>query len=794
MDGYRYEILISSNGQAILAPLARDAGKADKALLGLSKRGKQASFWLRGLDDSAQRASVGLGGIGRMVASLGAALSAGALVKGIVGIGSEFEAAMSRVQAAAEAGESEMLTLRNIARSTGLQGLGYDAVAAGEAMEYLAKAGYTTQQITSSLPGVLNMAAAGQLSLGEAADYTINILSQFGKSAAEAARLSDQLALTDMRATTNIREIAEAMKYWGPTAAAMNVTLEESNAIIGILANSGLKGSMATRALSTSLVGLTKPTTDAAKTMTQLGLNFFDSKGEFIGVANMIGVLEQRLAGLNQKERQAALAAVFNKESIQELNILMRAGSGEIRTWTAAMDGAQGSAERMAQTKMDNLAGDWRNLKAQASDTAIGIYEAMSPTLRNLTQDATGFIQSLDTTAIGATLSNLAKGLANVGVFLMRNYGTIITLAKGYVALKAAVLGYRAGTLLALRATSLLAGAGTIKAVIGLAKSVHSVKDAMLLLNMATKANPIGLIVGGIAAVASAVMLFSRRKKDSTEATLKANRADSQYLQTLAEEKSRITLLSEELKRAETPYERRKEIIEELRNIQPSLVEGITAESDSYEQLAKNVEAYNTAKIREIALESKRDTLIEMQRKAASALLGYEEAERKYEQYTSDIYKKYPALSPTTDLRTVNDEYDYYDFPKNTETIYSTFAKLERERQSALNDYQSSKKMAEKFAQSINDFANKFGISLNNKGSGTNVINPIIPGGDTTSDSIVKGGTSQRIINITVHKFQDTVNNIFGSNNAEVRRQADEFMDYMNEGLLRLLNSANQVA
>ena len=609
----RYEILIDSNGHAILTPLIHDATKADKMMIGLSKSSRKTSVWLDNLKESSQKASVGLGSVGRMVASLGATLSAGALVKGIVGIGSEFEAAMSRVQAAAEAGETEMATLRSIARNTGLQGLGYDAVAAGEAMEYLAKAGYSAQQITSSLPGVLSMAAAGELNLGEAADYTINILSQFGKSAAEAAALSDQLALTDMRATTNIREIAEAMKYWGPTASAMNVTLEESNAIIGILANSGLKGSMATRALSTSLIGLTKPTTDAEKVMKRLGINFFDNQGNFIGVANTIEVLEQRLSGLSQKEQQAALASVFNKESIQELNILMRAGSGEIRSWTEAMEGAGGSAERMARTKMDNLAGDWRNLKAQASDAAIGIYEAMTPTLRSLTQDATGFIKSLDIAGIGASMGSLAKGLADVGVFLMRNYNTIINLAKGYVTLKAAVLGYRAATLLAIRSTSLLAGAGTIKAVIGMAKSVHSVKDAMLLLNMATSANPIGLIVGGIAAVASAVMLFSRRKKEAKEATLKADKADSQHLQTLAEEKTKISLLSEELKRAETPYERRKEIIEELRKIQPGLVQGITAESDSYEQLAKNVEAYNAAKIKEVALESRKDELAALQ-------------------------------------------------------------------------------------------------------------------------------------------------------------------------------------
>jgi TP901 family phage tail tape measure protein len=679
---------------------------------------------------------------------------------------------MSRVKAAAEAGENEMSTLRDIARDTGLKGLGYDAVAAGEAMEYLAKAGYNTQQIASSLPGVLSMAAAGELGLGEAADYTINILSQFGKTAEEAAALSDQLALTDMRATTNIREIAEAMKYWGPTASAMNVTLEESNAIIGILANSGLKGSMATRALSTSLVGLAKPTKESADAMSRLGLNFFDNKGNFIGVANTIGVLEKRLSGMSQKEQQAALASIFNKESIQELNILMRAGSDEIRSWTAAMEGAQGSAERMARTKMDNLSGDWRNLKAQAADTAIGLYEAMSPTLRSLTQDATGFIKSLDTAGIGASLGGLARGLADVGVFLMRNYGAIIGLAKGYVALRAAVLGYRAGTLLAIHATSLLAGAGTIKAVIGLAKSVHSVKDAMLLLNMATKANPIGLIVGGVAAVASAVMLFSKRKKDGQEATLRADKADSQYLQTLAEEKTRISLLSEELKRSDTAYDRRRAIIEELKSIQPGLVEGINAESVSYEQLAKNVEAYNAAKIKEAALDGKKDALSALHKRAADAFMMMQEHEGAYNSAMGWIKNMggYSKLDPVS--RTAMDR-------------ATAPYRLAQKRYNALEGEANS------LSSSILDFANKFGVSLGGNRAAAKT-DSIIPGASGAAENIVKGGTSQRIVNITVHKFQDTVNNIFGNNNEEAHRKADEFMDYMREGFMRILNSANQ--
>jgi TP901 family phage tail tape measure protein len=774
MDGMRYELLIDSNGHAVLSPLIQDATKADKALGGLSKSGRKASIWLDNLDESAQKTSVGLGGVGRMVASLGATLSAGALVKGIVGIGSEFESAMSRVKAAAEAGEGEMATLRDIARDTGLQGLGYDAVAAGEAMEYLAKAGYNMQQIASSLPGVLSMAAAGELNLGEAADYTINILSQFGKTAEEAAALSDQLALTDMRATTNIREIAEAMKYWGPTAAAMNVTLEESNAIIGILANSGLKGSMATRALSTSLVGLAKPTKESADAMARLGLNFFDNKGNFIGVANTIGVLEKRLSGMSQKGQQAALAAIFNKESIQELNILMRAGSEEIRSWTGAMEGAQGSAERMARTKMDNLAGDWRNLKSAASDAAIGIYEAMAPTLRSLTQDAGGFIRSLDTARIGASFGALSKGLADVGVFLMRNHDAVLSLAKGYVVLKSATLGYRAATLLAGRSTSLLAGAGTVNAVLGLAKSVHSVKDAMLLLNMATKANPIGLVVGGIAAVGSAVMLFSKRKKEGQEATLRADKADSQYLQTLSEERAKISLLSEELKRAETSYDRRKAIIEELKGIQPGLVEDIHAESISYEQLAKNVEAYNAAKIKEAAIEGKRDALAALHKRAADSFMKMQEYEGDYNSANAWIesmggYRKLDSSSRT-----------------NMDRIMAPY-------RSARRQYNALEGEANALSSSILDFANKFGISLG-RASTNKKNNPIIPGAPDVADNIAKGGTSQRIINITVHKFQDTVNNIFGSNNEEVRRKADEFMDYMNEGLLRLLNSTNQAS
>lgn len=356
----------------------------------------------------------------------------------------------------------------------------------------------------------------------------------------------------------------------------------------------------------------------------------------------------------------------------------------------------------------------------------------------------------------------------------MRNWNLVAGLGKAYITLKAATLGYNLAVSLAAKSTMLLSGAKSISAFFSLAKSIKSAGDAMALFNLVSKGSVIGLIAGGIAAVGTAFALFSKKKK---EATLENQKIDSQYIQTLVEEKTKITLLSEELKRAETPYERRKQIINELKAIQPSLVEGINAEATNYEQLTKNIEAYNNAKIKEVALEKRKGELAKIHEEAATALLKVNAREEDI----NNFRKKYShaVADPEFETRSTG-------LAKNLKI-------LQNQKRLAQSNYDKIERKANAFGQSIVDFTKAFGLDSSTTVNPPKTPKGTIPGAGDMDENIIKGGSSQKIINITVGKFQDTVTNAFYVKTDEIVQSAEALVAAQNENLLRILNSANQL-
>ena len=336
------------------------AGQKAKGLLGSIRTGSQKVITkirqigstsdksFKRLERNANHSRTALSRLRGMAAGLGLTLTTGAAMAGLVGTGAGFEKSMSNVQALSNATKTEMVSLTKAARDAGAK-TAYTARESADAMGYLALAGYNAEQQISALPATLNLAAAGSIDLARSADIATNILSQYRMKAKDTGVVVDQLAFTQSRFNTNIEEAADAMNYFGPTAAAMKISLAESNATIGLLANNGLKGSLATRALGTSIVRLSKPTTQMRQVMDELNLSFFDSEGRFVGVAGMVDILNQRMGNLNDQQKQAALSTVFGSEAIQEMNILLAEGASKIRYWTNELENAEGKELKFSE-------------------------------------------------------------------------------------------------------------------------------------------------------------------------------------------------------------------------------------------------------------------------------------------------------------------------------------------------------------------------------------------------------------------------------------------------------------
>lgn len=304
----------------------------------------------------------------------------------------DFDKQMSAVKAITNASDEDFLKLRDTALKLGASTV-FTATEAAEGLQFLGMAGFTAQQSIEALPGVLDLASSSGLELGRAADIASNILSQFQKPASETINVADLMAKTITTSNTNMEQMADAMNYLGPTAAAFKIPIEEVAATIGILSSNGLKGSLGTRALGTALVRLTKPTKQMKEVISSLNLDFFDQQGNFIGLIALTKQLETATAGMTDEQKQMALSTLFEAEAIQEMNILLSTGSTKLQEYTSELSDAEGAAKKMANTRLDNLAGDLTLLESAVEGLSIKLLEDKQGFFRSIVRGGTEAIE-----------------------------------------------------------------------------------------------------------------------------------------------------------------------------------------------------------------------------------------------------------------------------------------------------------------------------------------------------------------------------------------------------------------
>lgn len=334
---------------------------------------------------SSKQAAKALAGIG-----IAAATGVGIAVKEFA----TFEKQMSNVKAITGAAGEEFEDLTELAKKMGRE-TAFTAKEAGDAMQFLGMAGFETNEIMDSLQGTMDLAAASGLSLGESADIMSNVLSGFGAEAKDANKFVDVLAKTITTSNTNMVELGEAMKFLAPTAATLGVSLEETSATIGLLANAGLKGGVATRQLAGSLARLAKATPKMRGAMKNANLELFNAEGNFVGLIDTVKQMEEGMADFTQEQKLATIATVFGTGSVKQMSILLAAGSEELERYTRVLEGAEGTARKMAETQLDNLAGSFTLMKSALSGFLIDVGAKFSPFLKEAIGRFTDFILAI---------------------------------------------------------------------------------------------------------------------------------------------------------------------------------------------------------------------------------------------------------------------------------------------------------------------------------------------------------------------------------------------------------------
>lgn len=345
----------------------------------------------------------------------------------------DFDSAMSGVQAATHESEQNMGALRQAALDLGASSVFTASEVAG-AEENLAKAGISTADILGgALKGALDLAAAGQLAVADAAEFTATALTQFGLKGDQASHVADVLAAGAGKAQGEVGDLAVALNYAGLPAHALGVTLEQTSGTLALFAKNGLIGEQAGTSLRGVLASLQAPSQQAKDKLDELGVSIFDSSGKFVGLADLAGQLHDRLGNATDAERSLALGVIFGNQQLQAANILVNEGADGVAEWTGKVDDS-GYAAMTAAIQMDNLRGDVEKLGGAIDSALIQSGSGANDVLREIVQTATFLVDAFGDAPPIVQKTALALGAAGTAALLLGGAALIVIPRLGALA------------------------------------------------------------------------------------------------------------------------------------------------------------------------------------------------------------------------------------------------------------------------------------------------------------------------------------------------------------------------
>ena len=373
------------------------------------------------------------------------------LSTGIAGLGvaavkttADFDSEMSKVSAISGATGTDLDKLRGKAREMGAK-TKFSASEAAQGMQYMAMAGWKTQDMMDGLEGIMNLAAASGEDLASTSDIVTDALTAFGLSAKDSSHFSDILAAASSNANTNVSMMGETFKYAAPVLGSLGYTAEDAALAIGLMANAGIKSSQAGTSLRGAITNLAKPTDTVAAAMDKYGISLTDSSGKMLSLRELMEQLRQKLGGLSEAEQAQAAAALFGKEAMSGMLAIINGSDKDFEKLVGAIDNCDGSSEKMANTMNDNLQGQITILMSQLQELAISFGEILMPKIRDIVTHIQNFVDKLNAMDEGqketilrvgmfvAALAPMLMGLGKVITFSANVSRALGTLSAGLV-------------------------------------------------------------------------------------------------------------------------------------------------------------------------------------------------------------------------------------------------------------------------------------------------------------------------------------------------------------------------
>lgn len=477
--------------------LQREIIETENTLRNLENQANQSATALQKISATGEK----LKGVGENISNAGEKLlpvTAGVTALGTAAVttAANFESSMSQVQATMGITKDSMSevdgqtvntmdTLSDLAKKMGSE-TAFSASECADALNYLALAGYDTQQMCDTLPTVLNLAAAGGIDLASASDMVTDAMSALGMGVDEAGTMVDQMAKTASTTNTSVAQLGEGILTIGATAKTVKGGTAELNTALGILANNGIKGAEGGTHLRNVILSLQNPTDKAAACMEQLGLDVYDSEGNMRSLNDILGDLNTSMDGMTAEEKSNIIGQIFNKTDLSSVNALL-ANTGD--TWDSLQQSiidSGGAAQQMADTQLDNLQGQLTILKSALEGLAISFGELLMPAIKTIVgwvQQFVDWLNGMDegTKKVITTVALLAAALGPV----------LIVIGK------------------------VVSAVGTIMTIVPkVAGVINTVKTAFAALNTTMLANPIGIIIAAIAALVAAFIYLWNTNED----------------------------------------------------------------------------------------------------------------------------------------------------------------------------------------------------------------------------------------------------------------------------------------
>ncbi len=570
-------------------------------------------------------------------------------------VGSSFESSMSQVAATMgiTSAAEEFETLSAAAKEMG-ETTKFSASQAGEALNYLALAGYDANKAVAALPTVLNVAAAGGIELASASDMITDAMSALGLETEQMADFADKLAVTAQKSNTSVAQLGEAILTVGGTAKMLSGGVTELNTALGILADNGIKGAeggTALRNIITDIGGKTKPAREALE---QLGVSAYDSNGKMRPLKDTFMDLKAALDELNNDQMETQLLTnIFGAMDLKAVNALLGTSSERFDELSGYIDNCSGAAEAMAKTMDDNLKGDLTILGSALEGLGIAAYEKFQEPMRTAVQEVTesvgGLTKSLTSGELSGSMDKIASGFGKLATSVMDfTADTAIPVVIDFFEFVAdhgqAIITTTAGIGSAFAAWKVGAVVSEAVAAVQKLKAANEgATIAQIALNTAMEANPVGLVLAAVAGLTAGLIALGNAIDSAYASTekysesLKQAQKNEEALAESSEQNAAVIKRKadwyEELRQNENrtaaEEETLKKLAEELQEVIPDGISIIDEQTGAY----KNLEGAIDGVIEKMRLQSILNAKKETYDTANANIFDFEEKQKEAEEY-----------------------------------------------------------------------------------------------------------------------------------------------------------------